>query len=51
MSLTSCFTCSVFSFTMVICSIQTFVGFAKIQFFHETVILSCKSKRFRDASR
>lgn len=42
MSLTSCFTCSVFSFTMVICSIQKFVGFAKIQFFHETVILSCK---------
>ena len=51
MSLTSCFTCSVFSFTMVICSIQTFVGFAKIQFFHETVILSCKKmtqKRLRE---
>ena len=42
MSLTSCFTCSVFSFTMVICSIQTFERKEKIQFFHETVILSCK---------
>ena len=43
MSLTLCFICSVFSFTIVIWSIQTFVGFAKIQFFHETVILSCKN--------